>query len=56
MTSLHEQAIDDVLIPYVATPEVNKIISGMGRTEDTKFSPDNRWLSTSIFSALVAFK
>jgi hypothetical protein len=41
--------LDNALIPYTTTPEVQKVIDVMGRTEDMQFSPDRKWLAVAGF-------
>jgi hypothetical protein len=38
-------------IEYEAPAEVREILASIGRTEDVKLSPDNRWLAIAGFSA-----
>jgi WD40 repeat protein len=47
MTLSQEHLMDEASIPYTATPEVENVIASMGRTEDTAFSPDYKWLVIS---------
>ncbi len=50
-----DELIDTALISYSAAPEVEKLISGMGRTEDMKFSPDYRWLAILSYDDNVIY-
>jgi WD40 repeat protein len=45
-----DELIDNALVPYSSPPEVEKVISAMGRTEDMKFSPDYQWLAITSYS------
>ena len=41
-------------IPYDTTPEIQNIISKIGRTEDIKFSPDNkRFAITELYEKSI---